>query len=553
MNASVAPTVTQKLDELFKPWNRSDVPGLVVGVAHRGKVVYRRGFGLASVEQGNANTPLTRMRIGSTSKHFASICALLLAEEGKLDLDAPLRQAMPELTGLMGEPTLRELMRHTSGLRDPFDTTYLLLHKTYSSIVPAGAGYELGQRFASHNYPRGERMIYCNQGYHLLSLAVERVAGQPFGEFLQQRVLAPLGLHDTVLQPSDMVMLPGIAALHVPLPDGRWHRGVYPSEELLGAGGMVSTVDDMLRWIAHLRGPDKIVGTPKTWEQMLERPRYSSGAEGDYCLGLTREQYRGVDIIHHAGAVLGGTCQMLTVPAHELDISLMFNRMDGAAPATALKIVDAVLAESLTPVIPPKIEGREHLLGRWYHAASRRLLRVLQHTPPGQEPVLAVAVQETLAGLIAERDGRWIMASPAHGTLDIPLPAAGSSPGQLEIADSGHRETYVRLPDEAPAVAELQQALVGRYRYADFGIDLAVVFDEGHLWLDLLPASGRSRFRLQPLTADVWTMAFTSTAFVPYPAMGGLVVERKAGVVSGLWLNSSRTRNLWLERVADAC
>ncbi len=552
MNAAAAPSVTQKLDALFKPWNRSDAPGLVVGVAHQGKVIYRRGFGLASVEHGTANTPLTRMRIGSTSKHFASICALLLAEEGKLDLDAPLRRAMPELSGLIGEPTPRELMRHTSGLRDPFDTTYLLLHKSYSSIAPVGTGTELGPRYTSNNYPRGERMIYCNQGYHLLSLAIERIAGMPFGEFLQQRVLAPMGMQDSALWPSDMVMLPGSASLHVPLPDGRWHRGIYPSEELLGAGGMVSTVDDMLRWIAHLRGSEKIVGTVQSWAQMLERPRYSSGAEGDYCLGLTRESYRGVEIIHHAGAVLGGTCQMLTVPAHALDIILMFNRMDGPAPATALKVIEAVLGEHLTPLVPLQLEGREPLLAHWYNTASRRLLRLLQHTPPGQEPVLALAVQESVAGLIAERDGQWVMATPSHGTIAIALPEAGSTPSHLEISDSGHRESYVRLPEpEArPTSADLAQQLVGRYRYPDFGIDFAVVLDEGVLWLDLLPTSGRSRFKLEPLTDEVFAMTFTSTAFIPYPVTGSLVVERKAGKVTGFWLNSIRTRNLWVERSA---
>ena len=74
---------------------------------------------------------------------------------------------------------------------------------------------------------------------------------------------------------------------------------------------------------------------------MLERARYSSGASGDYGLGLTRETYRGVEIIHHAGAVLGCTCQMLTVPAHELDIIVIFNRMDGPAPAILNAIAHA--------------------------------------------------------------------------------------------------------------------------------------------------------------------------------------------------------------------
>src|SRR3546814_20966107 len=85
---------------------------------------------------------------------------------------------------------------------------------------------------------------------------------------------------------------------------------------------MVSTIDDMLRWLAHLRGP-KRVGSARSWEQMLERSQYSSGTVGDYCLGLIRESYRGVEILHHAGAVLGCNSQMLTVPAHDLDLIVL--------------------------------------------------------------------------------------------------------------------------------------------------------------------------------------------------------------------------------------
>lgn len=89
--------LAHKLDVLFQPWNRSDAPGLSVGVAYRGEVVYRRGFGLASIEHATINTPTKRMRIGSTSKQFCALCIMLLAEDGKLDLDRPVRSYLPEL------------------------------------------------------------------------------------------------------------------------------------------------------------------------------------------------------------------------------------------------------------------------------------------------------------------------------------------------------------------------------------------------------------------------------------------------------------------------
>src|ERR1700679_3416902 len=112
-----AKSVTEQLDALFGPGNRADEPGLVVGGVKDGATIYRRGFGMASLETSVANTPKTRMRIGSTSNHFTCLLALLLAEEGKLDMDAPIRTYIPELTGPGGDPTVRQLVQHRGGSR----------------------------------------------------------------------------------------------------------------------------------------------------------------------------------------------------------------------------------------------------------------------------------------------------------------------------------------------------------------------------------------------------------------------------------------------------
>lgn len=544
----------KNLDALFQPWNRSDAPGLVIGIAHKGVPIYRRGFGLASIEHGTANTPKTKMRIGSTSKHFAALAALLLAEDGKLDIDAPVRTYLPELSGPVGEPTLRQLMNHTGGLRDPYDLPGILLCSGFPAMIPAGTDLELSQRFSSANFVPGERMIYCNNGYHLLSLVVERVGAMTFADFLERRILAPLGMLDTFLLPTDMTMTPGIASFHLPQAGGGYRRGIYPVEELLGSGGMVSSIDDMLRWLAHLRSDKPVVGSTRSWQQMLERPRYSSGASGDYCLGLTREHYRGVEIIHHAGAVLGCLTQMLTVPEHELDIIVIFNRMDANAPATALKVVDILLAEAGLPSELPSAnaEDRDDLIGRWYAAASHRLLGIVSHPAEGKPPVLALSIHQQVMGVLKQTAHGLSMISPAHGTVEIPLPPdAVGKPDQLEVTDSGHRERFVRLPETGPAAHDLATEIVGAYRYADFGRDLSVILDNGVLYLDLRPSFGQSRLQLEPLSPDVCGFKLTGSFPNPIPTAGSVSIERSNGRVTGLWLNSARTRNLWLERVSS--
>src|SRR5580704_9467724 len=187
-------TVDEQLDAIFAPWNRTDEPGMVVGVVKDGATIYRRGFGMASLETGAANTPATRMRIGSISKHFTCLLALLLAEDAKLDLDQPIRTYIPELTGPGGEPTLRQLMQHRGGSRCYLDLSFV---GHGMAVPPVGHALALQQRQKSRNFAPGEAMIYNNGGYHLVSIAIERVGGAPFEDQLRTRLFAPLGMNDT--------------------------------------------------------------------------------------------------------------------------------------------------------------------------------------------------------------------------------------------------------------------------------------------------------------------------------------------------------------------
>jgi CubicO group peptidase (beta-lactamase class C family) len=548
---SAAP-VAARLDELFKPWNSSNAPGLVVAISHRGEVVYRRGFGLASIEHAVANTPATRMRIGSTTKHFAAFAAMLLVEEGLLDLQAPIRRYLPELKNPAGAPTLLQLMHHCSGVRDPF-LPELLRHQGILPVLPAGHSLKATQGFRDGSFPPGERMVYSNNGYHLLSLAIERVSGRSLGEVLTERVLCPLGMHDTALLPSDMQIVPRLATFHVPAPGSGFRRGIYPTEELLGAGGMISTVDDMLAWMAHLRSPQKIVGSTATWARMLERPRYNSGALGDYCLGLLRFPYRGVETVQHSGATLGSGCQMLTVAEKALDIIIMSNRSDVPTMPLANKVIDLILEGD--GLEPPKravaAQDHEALPGRWYSSRSRTVLELVRYRPEPEKPeVLAVKMHNELCGLLFEAGE--VLRKPGFSmeTLEIPRnQAALIAAGELECTLDGNPECFTRVNGEPPSAGQLAAYAAGRYRYLEFGIEMELVLKDGQLRLEVISPYWGSHLELKPLSELALGYAAQGSATAVQQGSGTIVLERRGdGSVSGLWLSSVRERNVWFER-----
>lgn len=531
------------LDDIFQIFNRSDAPGLVVGVAQHGKTLYRRGFGLASVELNVANTPWTRMRIGSTSKHFTCLAVLLLAEDGKVDPDASVRRYIPELPQLDAEPSLRQLMSHTGGYRCHLDLEFIA---SGMAMQPKGTALRTLLRQTAANFAPGESSLYCNSGYHLLSLVVERISGMPFELFMQERIFAPLGMMDTASVASDLDIHRGMATLHLPKPGGSWTRGLFPSEELLGEGAIISTLDDMLRWLAHLRG-FKTVGSDATWTQMKTLSRLNDGSTNPYALGLMRHDYRGLDIIQHAGGVIGGSSQMLTVPSHELDVIIMTNGAMANPIELANQIVDAMLGEALGPRTEKAAAERfRPLAGTRYY--SKQTGHVIAFSDVGGKLGLAFLNSPAIPMTDTGDALRIGFQELAAGPLSLPVAQLANiheAPASLQFSEAGKTSTFERIAAVTPSLAEAGATLVGRYHATDLGADAEIRFDGNALNLYVYGAHAVSVLPLEAFSADVFGLV---SSIAVLSLRGILNVERKDGRVTGFFINTMRTRHLQFQR-----
>ncbi len=549
MTSDSSATAAQ-LDALFMPYHRADAPGLIAGIVHRGQLSYRRGFGMASLEHGIANTPATRMRIGSVSKHFTCVAVLLLCERGALDADAPIGAYLPELPPAAGRPTLRQLMSHRGGQRCALD---LALLTQGLAMSPHGALLAAQQRQRDDNFPPGERMMYSNGGYHLLSLALERASGMPFDAFLATHIFNPMLMRDTACVPNDMTIENGIATMHVPDRAGGFRRGIFPSWDMLGEGSIVSTVDDMLRWTAHLRCSDKIVGNDDTWRQMLALPVFSSGQRSPYSLGLTQSLYRGVELIHHSGGVVGGTCQMLLSVAHGLDVVLLSNGALDAPFELSKRVVDIVLADAPGSDGPPVAA-----------CAAKHAARLGSYRSPGTGAVYALEDHEgalVLTGLLCPKPSMTLYDS-AHGQNDVEAEASGDGTlalrwgssctptdlSSLRIVHCGHVDTFERL-GEAPAMTlPLVAAMSGTFASHDANARAIVRPDDAAPVLRMHGAVGHCDYCLTPLAHDVFGLVPVD----PTGIMTGIVTltrDATGAHITGFRVDTPRTRRLVFTRV----
>ena len=523
-------SLQDRLDTLFAPWNRSDTPGLVLGVALEGRTIYRRAFGMASLETRAANTVATRMRIGSTGKHFTALLLLLLAEEGLMALDEPIRRYIPELTGPGGDPTLRQLMRHRGGSRCYVDLGFLT-----SGLKPRAPGFALATqcRQRGRNFAPGSAMIYNNGGYHLLSIAAERVAGRPFEQLLAERLFQPLGMAATASIPSDYAITPGIATFHVPSGAGGWRRGLFPSLEIKGEGAIVSTVDDMLRWARHLRQQDT-VGSPDSWRQLYTPEAGVDPALGAYALGIRLEHYRGRRTIGHTGGVIGGSCDLLCLPEEQLEVVLLVNGAPGVTPELTRRAVDIVLGERLGGVEPrPAAADHSSWLGTWWSPDTGMVYGLVDDAG---ELKLEVCAQMPRMALKTTRDGVVLLPEANLGEIRF----SGNTDSQsLSIAFGGESHDYVRIDPSAVDRERFDRDFAGRYACPDANATAEIVPSEAGLSMRLRDGFAESVGPVDPLGQDVAELGRDSEAY-------GCVIDllRRDGAVVGFRLNSGRTRQL---------
>ena len=509
------------LDTLFAPYDRTDAPGFAIGVALHGRPIFRRGFGMASIELPVALSPTIRMRIGSTTKHFCALAVMLLAEDGRLSIDDSPRRVLPELPDWAEAMTLRQLMAHTSGMRDSLD---LLLHS-------AGPGrqtapdllFRMLTKIDSVNFPPGASWSYNNGGYVLLTEIVERVSGQSFADFLHERILAPVGMHDTMLRPLDTDLVANSATLHVAVPGGGWMRGVFGTP-IGGMGGLVSTVDDMLRWLRHMGAP--VVGTPKTWAAM-RTPLTTHG----YGLGLFMAEHRGLRAIHHAGGVVGGASQMLKLPDHGLDLIIMTN---GRPTSDLYNLVDAVI-DACIPGLPPVAEGEAGpaASGSFHSAVTGRVLTLMEH-----EGRQAVAVGGMTLPARLETDGSFSVALLPTDLRITPVRDRGEAVA-LVVREFGTEDRLDRVASLNPAAS----APAGQYACAPAGLRASVESAAGEGLLTMDCAAGALDFVLTPLGPDLWQAHSTG------PLKLVMTLESDT---SGFLLTTSRTARLRFQRQAGA-
>ena len=317
------------VDSVFAPFSSTSSPGCAVGVMRDGQMAFAKGYGMADLEHDTPITPASRFYIASLSKQFTAMSVVLLAQEGRLSLDDWIRRWVPQVPSFGPPITLRQLLHHTSGLRDYF-TLLALSGWPSDGLLTERQFIDLVSRQKNLNFTPGDEFLYSNTGYALLSLVVERASGQSLRDYAADHIFKPLGMTHTEFRDDHTQLIPHRAIGYQPTSSGGGYRISQPEFDVVGDGGVYSTIEDLAKWDANFESGR--VGGKEGVAELEAQGRLNNGQAIPYALALTVGEMAGLTTYSHRGAYGGYRSAMLMIPNRRLSVITLCNT--SAAPTT---------------------------------------------------------------------------------------------------------------------------------------------------------------------------------------------------------------------------
>ncbi|VXB71819.1 serine hydrolase [Brevundimonas sp. G8] len=319
---AVGPVAAQdvaRMDQVVRASSDADAFSGAVLVARDGRILLDQGYGLANREWNIPNDGDTKFRLGSLTKQFTAVAIMLLNQQGKVDLDAPIKTWLPEAPAAWDAVTTRHLLSHTAGIPNftAFDDYEAL--KTQPATT---AG--LIARFSDRplDFAPGTRFAYSNSGYVLLSAIVEAASGQTYADFVTANLFAPLGMTDSGYDRHDAI-LPRRASGYAPGASGVVNADYVDMSIPTGAGALYSTTHDLLKWEQGLFGGRVL--NPQSITALTTPVR------NGYAMGLMVSEADGKKLVWHNGAIEGFNTYMAYDPGDRTAVIVLGN-LNGEAP-----------------------------------------------------------------------------------------------------------------------------------------------------------------------------------------------------------------------------
>jgi CubicO group peptidase (beta-lactamase class C family) len=492
--ATAPPDAKARVDTIFSRFNRRDSPGCAVGASIGGEPVLMAGYGMSDLEHDVHIVPDTIFEPGSVTKQFTAAAVLLLAQQGKLSLDDPIRKYLPELPDADASITIRHLLNHTSGLRDWGSLEGIAGWPRTTRANTHANVLEILSRQNSLNYPPGAEYSYTNSGYNLAAILVGRVAGKSLAAFTRDNIFGSLGMTSTSWRDDFRRIVKGRAIAY--RQSGNEIRQLMPFEDVHGNGGLLTTVGDLLRWNRNFVTAK--VGGKAFVEQQHVRGVLTSGRTIAYAAGLMVLHYKGLNEVGHSGTTAGYNAWLGRYPDQELSVAILCNTTSANGTQLGHAVADVFLGAAAKAPVPP--EG---------------------------------TVEASRAGMYRSTRDHSVMNVAAGADASRYRFEAGD---RLRVVTEGDEVVWEKVERWTPSAPDLQ-SFAGEYASDEAGVTLTIAVENGGLVV-------RRRPDTRILLAPTYKNGFNA------PGLGSVrFLSDDAGRIAELSVGESRVWDLRFHRM----
>lgn len=345
-----------KIDNLFRDFEKQDSPGYAIGILKGTETLYKRGYGSANLDYGIPITPNSSFDIASVSKQFTAACIALLIMDGKLTLETPVKEYVPELAKYTDTIRIKHLIYNTSGIIDypklsrPDRNSWITFN--YFDIDYC---IKVSLEKDTLAFKPGDKWDYCNVNFMLLTKVVEKISRQSFRDFSSKRIFEPLGMMNTLINDDiteviknrvmpynkrtlEYVQAYGSMGVKI-REEGKWIQHPRTSPHY-GGSGVVTTIGDLLKWSENF--VTKKFGGQEFYDLMHKTIKFEHDRDNQ-AFGLYFDKFKSRTCVAWDGGDFGISSQLIRFPDKGIAIIVLSNLGSGEAYRKANEIADILI------------------------------------------------------------------------------------------------------------------------------------------------------------------------------------------------------------------
>jgi len=336
-------TIT-KINTIFSKWDNTNSPGCAVGIIRNDSLIFAKGYGMANLEYGLSITPTTIFHMASISKQFTAYSIVLLAKQGKLTLDDDIHKYLPWFPDLKEKITIRNLLNHTSGIRDQWQLL-AIAGTRLDDVITQDQIIKILSKQQALNFKPGDEYTYSNSGFTLLAEIVKSVSGQTLRQFTDSAIFKPLGMGDTHVH-DDYTEIVKNRSYSYDRKDSAHFANAILSYSVAGATSLFTTINDMAKWVMNFYKP--VVGNENDIQLLTQNGKLNSGKQISYALGIANDKYNGWKEYSHGGADAGYRTYISVFPDANMGFLVFSNLGDINTGGLSHQLADIFIKDTAT-------------------------------------------------------------------------------------------------------------------------------------------------------------------------------------------------------------